>query len=80
MPGLESLGNNIFTKSEIGFTVLATIDLPFKVHHKQPPHVLTTKSSHQNPFFFLVQLFFFLLLLHEMQEIWAKKRIDISQL
>uniref|UniRef100_A0A2P2JS33 Protein yippee-like n=1 Tax=Rhizophora mucronata TaxID=61149 RepID=A0A2P2JS33_RHIMU len=32
------------------------------------------------PFFFLVQLFFFLLLLHEMQEIWAKKRIDISQL
>ena len=33
-----NLGNDIVVKSKMGPAVLAAIDLPFQIHHKQSPH------------------------------------------
>lgn len=34
----NNLGNDVFTKCKMGPAMLAAIDLPLKIHHKQPPH------------------------------------------
>jgi hypothetical protein len=42
----QNLGDDVFISSKMSLTVFAAIDLPFKIHHKQPPH-LESKSRTQ---------------------------------